>query len=52
MSFKEEQDAMWEVFDTMLPQENWTPSPEELFIIDKIAKVLKELVYEQQSAYI
>ena len=39
-----EQDAMWETFDTLAPEENWVPSVEEKWLIDKIAKVLKELV--------
>jgi len=38
-----EQDAMWETFDMMVPEESWVPSVEEKWIIDKIAQVLKEL---------
>lgn len=37
-----EQDAMWEVFDTMVPEEEWIPTPWENYVIDTIAKVLKE----------
>ena len=39
-----EQDAMWETFDTLIPEESWVPSAEEKWLIDKIAQVLKELV--------
>jgi hypothetical protein len=38
-----EQDAMWETFDSMMPEEIWVPSVEEKWLIDKIAQVLKEL---------
>lgn len=38
-----EQDAMWETFDTLVSEENWIPSTEEKWLIDKIAQVLKEL---------
>ena len=37
----EEQDAMWEVFDTLIPEEEWIPTKFENYIIDTIAKVLK-----------
>ena len=39
----DEQDAMWETFDSMVPDESWVPSAEEKWLIDKIAQVLKEL---------
>jgi hypothetical protein len=38
-----EQDAMWETFDTLIPEESRLPSDEEKWLIDKIAQVLKEL---------
>ena len=37
----EEQNAMWEVFDTLIPEEEWIPTEFENYIIDTIAKVLK-----------
>ncbi len=38
-----EQDAMWETLDTLIPEESWVPNDEEKWLIDKIAQVLKEL---------
>lgn len=38
-----EQDAMWQVFDTMKPEENCIPSVHEKWLIDKIAQALKSL---------
>lgn len=39
----DEQDAMWEAFDTLKPKESWVPSVEEKWLIDKIAEVLKKI---------
>ena len=39
-----EQDAMWEVFDTMIPEESWVPNEHEKWLIGKIAQALKDLV--------
>ena len=38
-----EQDAMWETFDTLEPEQSWVPSDEEKWLIDQIATVLKKL---------
>ncbi len=38
-----EQDAMWETFDTLEPEQSWVPSNEEKWLIDQIATVLKKL---------
>ena len=38
-----EQDAMWETFDTLKPEQSWVPNDEEKWLIDEIAKVLKKL---------
>ena len=38
-----EQDAMWETFDTLIPEESWVPSDEEKWLIDKIAQAKEKL---------
>ena len=38
-----EQDAMWQTFDTMKTEENWVPTAHEKCLIDKIAQALKSL---------
>jgi hypothetical protein len=38
-----EQDTMWETFDSMVPEESWVPSEYEKWLIDKIAQALKTL---------
>lgn len=39
----DEQDAMWQTFDTLIPEESWVPSVQDKWLIDEIAKVLKEI---------
>tara|TARA_B100000674_G_scaffold264891_1_gene218644 strand:- start:235 stop:366 length:132 start_codon:yes stop_codon:yes gene_type:complete len=41
-----EQDEMWKTFDTLIPEESWVPSAEEKWLIDRIAKVLKQMARE------
>ncbi len=46
-----EQDAMWEVFDTMKPEESWTPTEHEKWLIGKIAQALKDITREPCGHY-
>ena len=41
IEMSEEQDFIWNIFDTMIPEEHWVPTEFENYIIDTIAKVLK-----------
>lgn len=40
-----EQDAMWEAFDKLVPEESWVPNVHEKWLIDKIAQALKEIAH-------
>ncbi len=39
----EEQDKMWQAFDTLKREETWIPNAHEKWLIDKIAQALKSL---------
>ena len=46
-----EQDEMWKTFDTLIPEESWVPSAEEKWLIDRIAKVLKQMARVKCRCY-